>query len=380
MRYVYALLLSLAAAGSVGAQGVPVASDSVAAVSTPRREKPSFIPLPIVFSQPETGLGYGLALLPIWRLGADTTTRKSNARLVAWRTQKKQSLLQLTHTVFTPNEEFLISGEASYYHQFPINYYGFGPSTRLADKSIIQYKVFIFNERVLKRIGRNLFAGAVYRLTNLRDVRVKEGINDDPTQSRLFDRPAQEYTRNTLISGVGPALLYDGRDNVLSTYRGSYLELSSLFNSSTLGSDFSFNRFVVDARHFRPLGQSTNTILAAQLIGQFHTGTVPFRELANLGGDRTIRGYYEGRYRDRQLLAVQAELRQHLFGRFNGVAFAGLGQVGNQFTDLAEGPLKVSGGAGLRFAFNRRDRLNIRLDYGVGSGSSGVYFSIGEAF
>jgi len=42
---------------------------------------------------------------------------------------------------------------------------------------------------------------------------------------------------------------------------------------------------VVDARHFRPLGQGTNTILAAQVIGQFHTGTVPFRELANLGGD-----------------------------------------------------------------------------------------------
>jgi outer membrane protein assembly factor BamA len=118
-----------------------------------------------------------------------------------------------------------------------------------------------------------------------------------------------------------------------------------------------------------------------QLVGQFQGGEVPFRELANLGGANLLRGYYEGRYRDRQLLAAQAEVRRVLFGRFNGVLFGGVGQVGNTLGDFNQGSVKVAGGAGLRFRFNRRDRLNVRLDYGVGSGkSSGVYFGIGEAF
>ncbi len=61
--------------------------------------------------------------------------------------------------------------------------------------------------------------------------------------------------------------------------------------------------------------------------------------------------------------------------------FGGLGQVGNTLSDFGRGGIKAAGGAGLRFRFNRRDRLNVRLDYGVGrGGSSGVYFSIGEAF
>lgn len=391
MRLLYAcLLLSFVATVAV-AQTAPATLDPSAAVgeiapqqASPKRNKPNFIPFPIVFSQPETGLGYGAAVLPVWRFGPDTTIRKSNARLIAWRTQKKQSLVQLSHTVFTPGERFLLNGELSYYYKFPINYYGFGPDTDIDDKSVIQYKVLIFNQRVLKKIAPNLFAGLQYRLTNLRDVQVDEDINEgDPTEerpSRLYERDARER-QNTLISGLGPSALYDGRDNVLSAFRGNYLEISSLFNGGALGSDFRFSRFLLDARHFQPLTKDNKTILATQLVGQFHTGRVPFRELANLGGEKILRGYYEGRYRDRQLIALQAEVRRHLFGRFNGVLFGGLGQVGNSLSSFDEGPLKATGGAGIRFQFNRQDRLNIRVDYGVGrGGSSGFYFSIGEAF
>ena len=110
-------------------------------------------------------------------------------------------------------------------------------------------------------------------------------------------------------------------------------------------------------------------------------GAVPFRELANLGGDKLLRGYYDGRYRDRQLVVAQVELRRQLFWRFNGVLFGGVGQVGNTLADFDEGGLKYTGGAGLRFRFNRRDRLNVRFDYGVGrDGSTGFYFNFGEAF
>ncbi|UYZ63822.1 outer membrane protein assembly factor [Hymenobacter weizhouensis] len=386
MRISYLALLPLLLAGPVAAQQLPAApagdsAATTAAAASPRRDKPSFIPLPIVFSQPETGLGYGLALLPVWRwAAAGPETRKSNARLLAWRTQKSQSLVQLTHNVFTPGEKLLLTGEASYFHRFPINYYGTGPHTRLVNKSVIQYQLLILQQRVLRRVAPNWFAGGLYRLTHLRDVRLREGINQDPTRSRLFDRPAREYQQNTLTSGLGPALLYDGRDNVLSTFQGSYLDVSTLFNARALGSELPFTRFTFDARHFRQLALTGRPVLALQLVGQFHAGRVPFRELANLGGDRVLRGYYEGRYRDRQLLALQAELRCPLFWRFGAVLFGGLGQVGYRPLELVQNSPKGAAGAGLRFAFNRADRLNLRLDYGRGKTSSGVYFSINEAF
>jgi hypothetical protein len=80
-------------------------------------------------------------------------------------------------------------------------------------------------------------------------------------------------------------------------------------------------------------------------------------------------------------MTFQAEVRRHLFWRIDGATFGAVGQVGNQLTDFSLGGIRVAGGSGARFQLNRRGRLNVRLDYGVGSGgSSRVYFAVGEAF
>jgi hypothetical protein len=43
--------------------------------------------------------------------------------------------------------------------------------------------------------------------------------------------------------------------------------------------------------------------------------------------------------------------------------------------------LKYTFGAGLRYAINKSEKLNIRLDYGIGPGKNqGLYFELGEAF
>ena len=46
---------------------------------------------------------------------------------------------------------------------------------------------------------------------------------------------------------------------------------------------------------------------------------------------------------------------------------------------FAEAAHKKCGG-GLRYAMNESERVNIRLDYGLGRGSSSFYFSVTEAF
>ena len=67
---------------------VPTPASAASNGSKSVSSKPSFIPFPILFSQPETGFGYGLAVLPVYRFGADTLTRPSNARLLLYRTSK----------------------------------------------------------------------------------------------------------------------------------------------------------------------------------------------------------------------------------------------------------------------------------------------------
>lgn len=44
--------------------------------------------------------------------------------------------------------------------------------------------------------------------------------------------------------------------------------------------------------------------------------------MAELGGTRSMRGYYEGRYRDKHSLEATVELRQHVWKR-NGIVSVG---------------------------------------------------------
>ncbi len=94
-----------------------------------------------------------------------------------------------------------------------------------------------------------------------------------------------------------------------------------------------------------------------------------------------MRGYYEGRYTDNNFIAAQVEHRFHLIERFGMVVFAAAGRVGLRPRDLFtfQG-LKPSLGSGLRYAIDKKEKLNLRLDIGFGHRSTGVYFNITEAF
>lgn len=376
---------AIAAASSAPAPGLATSEEPAKKARFGASDKPSFIPVPIVFYQQETGFAAGAAILPVWRFGTDTTVRKSNVRLIAWLSQKKQTTLQLTHNIFTPGEKFFFSGELSYY-DLAFDYFGVGNNTDIDYKSEIQYPLVVFDEKALIRTVPNLFLGLRYRFTDLGTV---ENRNEGDLLGPYSFLSSQERSGYT-TSGLGPALLYDGRDNVLATYRGNFVDAHMLFNGDALGSDYRFTRYQLDARHFNPLFGTNNTILALQFLGQYHSGNVPFRELggmgATLGGSLynnayLMRGIYEARFRDRQFSTFQAEIRQKLFWRFDIAGFLGVGQVGYKLSDYELDGTKFAGGGGLRFRFNRRDRLNIRLDYGVGSGgNSGIIFAVGEAF
>ena len=378
----------------------PAASISIAA---PQRAPSSFgqlgknktltlLPIPVIFYQAETGLGYGLGGLLSGRFTADTLTRPSNARVQFWTTQKKQSLLQLVHTVYTPGEKFYLNGEISAYN-IALFYYGTGPESRSADESLQAYKLFIVNQRVQKQLVPKLFFGAQYRFTNLTGLDIAAtttengGTNVFLRDPRINADPRQR--QDTRVSGLGPVLTYDTRDVPLAAFKGDLLDVSATFNGTGLGSDYRFVRYQLDARHFQPI-LSNRTILAMQFLGQFHTGAVPFRELAGLGANlggtlynnaNLMRGIYEQRFRDRQMVTFQAEVRQKLFWRIDAAVFGGVGNV-SQFVDKFDiANTKYAGGVGIRFNFLPRDRVNLRLDYAGGTGSApGILFAIGEAF
>src|SRR3546814_651960 len=105
---------------------------------------------------------------------------------------------------------------------------------------------------------------------------------------------------------------------------------------------------------------------------------------SDLGNDEMMRGYYQGRYRDKNLMALQTELRYRVHPRIGLVAFASSGTVFPKQLDLSH--LKFSYGGGMRYFFDLEHETSIRLDYGIGEKrlgekrQTGFYLSLGQAF
>ena len=93
-----------------------------------------------------------------------------------------------------------------------------------------------------------------------------------------------------------------------------------------------------------------------------------------------MRGYFDGRYTDRHLIASQVEWRQKLSHLWGVVAFVGVGNVAPSLGEFDFGTLRTSYGMGLRFLVDEEENLNLRLDLGVGNEKITYYFKIAESF
>lgn len=104
-------------------------------------------------------------------------------------------------------------------------------------------------------------------------------------------------------------------------------------------------------------------VAAVDLYGDISTEASPWTMWPESGGDVRLRGYYKGRYRDRNMLSVQVELRQKIY-RSHGVAvWAGAGNVFPSFGNFEIKNTLPTYGAGYRFSFLG---MVLRLDAGFG--------------
>jgi outer membrane protein assembly factor BamA len=353
----------VAAAPALGAQTVPDSAGGDSAPSGIGR----FFPLPAVFYQPETGWGFGAALLHTVRLAGDARTGSNF--LAAIYTLKHQYAAQLTSELYTAGNRFVIAGEIGGSH-FPDKFYGVGnatPADTSEDYTLDQAKGALeFRIRVRPRLY--LGPSVLYQWVAVKDTAAGGLLAGDVIPG----------SAGGTVTGVGAGLFYDTREHSLAPRGGAFVVLRARLQNDALGSDFNYLRYELDARGY--LTTLPRHVVALQLVASGSTGEPPFFDLAELGGQNLFRGSYEGRFRDRQRVAAQAEYRLPLWGPLGLTVFGSAGQVMRSWDDLRPGDLHFAGGVGGRFTLSRTERVSLRIDLGFGPGESGVYFALGEAF
>lgn len=266
--------------------------------------------------------------------------------------------------------------------KMPDNYWGVGyengRNTNKSDSTTqYQRKWWQFKQKVMFRVKTNLFIGPILDVSKTTATELNPIMVNDPAVNEFGT-----LIRNT---GLGFVFAFDSRDMSVNAYKGLYIDLSTTLYGTYLGGNQDFNVIELDYRQYKSLGHRRT--LTWNLKTRAGFGEVPWPEMSQLGNPFDFRGYTWGRYRDKAMVLGIVEYRHMLKrkkpnkkgsfdSRFGFTGWAGLGSVSKGINDYEDWLPTI--GVGLRF--ETQPRMNVRVDYGVGTDSNSIYVTFNEAF
>lgn len=329
-----------------------------------------WIAYPTVAFSPETSWEIGIAAIMLYYAKKDTLNRLSEVSGFSFFTLEQQYGAQFEHALYSDKNKWFALGKLKF-QSYPLYYYGIGINNIGDELAIANANFVLIRERLLRNIKNNWYVGLEVDYQRLTKVDLDWLGNNQPTGPILGENGYSNL-------GLGAGLLYDNRHNVLNVRHGFLGEIGYLFYEPAWGSTNKLNTLFIDTRAF--FDYKKRNVVAMQMIGQFSQGEVPFNQLSMIGGEMMMRGYYLGKYRDKNMVGFQVENRWLPFKfskRIGGAVFGGIGSVA---PDLKFNKMLWTAGGGLRvLLFPKRD-IYTRLDVGFNPDGYGIYLFIGEAF
>ena len=335
--------------------------------------KSNFIIYPTLAYTPETKTEIGLVNLYLFYANQNNKNRLSEINTFSFYTAEKQYGVLLDHAIYGDGDKWFFLGRGKFQY-FPMKYYGIGINTPEEGYDLVSNTNIQLRERVLRKIRGNFFIGAEFDFQKMYNV---EFSVSNPVD---YDYPTG-YKGSSNI-GFGMGLVFDNRKNVMNVRKGLFAELAFLNYSKSFGSTNSFVSTQFDFRYFRT-GFTPKDVLALQGSALFNNGDVPFNQMAMIGGESMMRGYYLGRFRDKNYFTSQAEYRFLPFGfskRLGAAAFISTATVAPSAKSLFSSSFKMAGGVGARYLIFKSKDIFVRFDLGFTREGNGYYFYIGEAF
>lgn len=218
-----------------------------------------------------------------------------------------------------------------------------------------------FYTDVQKKIVGKLYGGVhyMYNVTN--------------TTTELTPQVDEKVFQTT-----GLLTAYDTRDDVYYPLKGLITNLKWSSTPELLKNEFITNKIDFDINQYITLVAKKGILALRGKLG-IGLGDITF-EQEFIVGRTDIRGYTEGKFRGKHLLAIQGEYRWNFHEKIGAVFFGGLATVFEATNDNQNGMLLPGIGAGIRYNVFPKNHMNIGIDAAIGKEDWGIYFKIGEAF
>ncbi len=345
---------------------------------TARSSSPLFVPDFAV--SPERGVELGLMLVNHFYIDQQDLQNYGSSYLVGLAYSTKQMFRGGGRwNLWTKGNQYHFSGEGWYIY-FPFSFYGIGAHTKQQDGDLVFQRRTKLNLEAEKKLAPFVYSGINLSFEhNQFTPDVSTGVF---SSGNTLPYPVYGKDGGSVLF-IGLNQVLDNRNSSIYTTEGSYLKFSYSYAPAIFKNNaYEGSQALVNLRNFSPL--NAQTVLALNVQYQTFQGNyLPFFLMPALG-DKLFRGYYWGRYRDRNLAVVQSEIRYRPAKRIGIVGIAGLGTVFDQ--DLKWSDIKPNLGVGLRYFFDLEKNLALRLDYVVGEKKNGedrqqgFYIGVGETF
>ena len=316
----------------------------------------------------DTGLGLGLVASALYSTDrSDSTLEKSNASLYSDMTTKGFLMIGIRGNNIFPKKRYRLDYRI-YVYTFPSYLWGFSypQSDNDDNKSKYSRTKFEVMARFLIPINRYSYLGPKARTQYVHAYKLKDQA---PQLLEGLPKTVSDF-------GVGVSYTFDSRDFMLNASRGWFMQLDLTTNPTFLGNNNTYWSAELQLATYRKAWRGA--IIAGELHTRQSTGQVPWPMLADVGSSNRMRGYYEGRYRDKNVIDAQVELRQHIWHRNGIVLWLGAAEVFPRYSDMRFSRILPNAGVGYRWQFKKG--VNVRLDYGFSRNGTGFIFNINEAF
>jgi len=209
--------------------------------------------------------------------------------------------------------------------------------------------------------------------------------------------------RFAFTSMLAAALIYDTRDFEPDPSRGIMLQYSHEYSPFWLGSQFNFNKFMIQGQYFKTLfkwrnNKSRLTFAGLAAFGYIFGTKINFIEMWDLssqaeaggimvmGGQRSLRGFREARFVAPAAGLINLELRARIYDfkvlrQHIGIGitpFFDMGSVWDSPSDFTFKYWKNSAGGGLRISWNQS--TIIRFDFAASSEGHQSFLGFGHIF
>ena len=161
---------------------------------------------------------------------------------------------------------------------------------------------------------------------------------------------------------------------------GRYTALWTSFNDLKLG-EYDFGQYDVEVNQYFPFLNERRVFAIRGKTTLTRTAPghkVPFFMQRTLGGADDLRGFREYRFRDNNIVVLNAEYRWEAFSGLDLALFVDAGQVAAKPTDIDFADLQKSYGFGFRF--NTAKNVFVRMDVGLSKEGRQVFLKFSHVF